>query len=120
MQADSAYMKANELSPKWASAWLSRADANTQIDSTSEAGLAKPFFEKYIEIAESDSANASKYTSGLSKAYGYLAYYYILKKDNANALMYLKKKQLLPLDPEEKKSVEKGIDQIEHPTPKGK
>ncbi len=118
--ADSAFMKANELSPKWASAWLWRADANSQIDSTSEAGLAKPFFEKYIEIAEADLANSTKYTGGLSKAYGYLAYYYILKKDSANALMYLKKKQLLPLDPEEKKSVEKGINQIEHPAPKGK
>lgn len=121
-EADTAYAKAIELSPKWASAWLSRADANSNIDSTSEAGLAKPFYEKYVELAEADSANSSKYTSGLSKAYGYLAYYYILKKDSQNALMYLKKKQLLPLDPEEKKSVDKGIDQILHPapTPKGK
>ena len=114
-EADSAYAKATELSPNWASAWLSRADANTQIDSTSAMGLAKPCFEKYIVIAEADSANPSKYNSGLSKAYGYLAYYYILKKDNPNALMYLKKKQLLVLDPEEKKSVDTGIDQILNP-----
>lgn len=118
--ADSAFMKVNEISPKYASGWLWRADANSHIDSTSEAGLAKPFYEKYVELAEADSANATKYTSGLTKAYGYLAYYYILKKDNEKALFYLKKKQLLPLDPEDKKNVDKAIDQLEHPTQKGK
>ena len=118
--ADSAFMKVNELSSKYASGWLWRADANSHIDSTSELGLAKPFYEKYVELAEADSVNASKYTSGLIKSYGYLAYYYILKKDNANALLYLKKKQQLSLDPEDKKNVDKAIDQLEHPTPKGK
>lgn len=118
--ADSAFMKVNELSSKYASGWLWRADANSHIDSTSEAGLAKPFYEKYVELAEADSENASKYSSGLIKSYGYLAYYYILKKDNANALLYLKKKQQLSLDPEDKKNVDKAIDQLEHPTPKGK
>lgn len=118
--ADSAFMKVNEISPKYASGWLWRADANSHIDSTSEAGLAKPYYEKYIELAEADSANATKYTSGLIKAYGYLAYYYILKKDNASALMYLKKKLALPLDPEDRKNVQQAIDQLEGRTPKGK
>jgi tetratricopeptide (TPR) repeat protein len=118
--ADSSFMKVNELSPKYASGWLWRADANSHIDSTSEAGLAKPFYEKYVELAEADSLNTVKYQSGLIKAYGYLAYYYILKKDNANALMYLKKKLQLPLEPEEKKNVSDAIDQLEGRKPKGK
>ncbi len=111
--ADSAFAKVNELSPKYASGWLWRAKANTQIDSTSEAGLAKPHFEKYIELALADSANLSKYQSGMVEAYGYLAYYFILKKDNENALLNLKKKIELPLEPEEKKSIQKAIDQLE-------
>ena len=118
--ADSNFMKVTELSPKYSSGWLFRADANSHIDSTSELGLAKPYYEKYIEIAEGDSANQSKYVSGLIKAYGYLAYYYILKKDNAAGLVYLKKKLTLPLDPDDKKNVTNAIDQLEGRGPKKK
>ncbi len=112
MESDTAFAKLNEVSPKYASGWLWRAKANTHIDSTSENGLAKPHYEKYIEISLSDSANISKYQSGLVEAYGYLAYYYILKKDNANALLYLQKKAELPLDSEDKKNVQQAIDQL--------
>ncbi len=118
--ADSGFSKVTEISPSYASGWLWRADANSHIDSTSEAGLAKPFYEKYIEIAEADSANESKYQSGLIKAYGYLAYYYILQKDNVNGLLYLKKKSMLPLELDDKKNVQQAIDQLEGRTPKGK
>lgn len=120
-EADSAVAKANELSPKWPSAWLYRAKINAQIDSTSEGGLAKPFYEKFIETALTDSLKpdfGAKYNNRLVEAYGYLAYYYILKKDYTNGLLYLKKKLELPLEPEEKKKIEKAIDQIEHPSPK--
>ena len=101
----SAMMKVNELSPKYASGYLWRAKANTQIDSTSELGLAKAALRRNTsELAEADSANAAKYNSGLMKAYGYLAYYYILKKDNANALLYLRKKAALPLEPDDRRT----------------
>lgn len=111
-ESDTAFSKLNDMSPKYASGWLWRAKANTHIDSTSEAGLAKPHYEKYIEIAMADSANASRYQSGLIEAYGYLAYYYILKNDNVNALLYLQRKSELPLDPEDKKNVQQAIDQL--------
>jgi hypothetical protein len=97
-----------------------RAQINAHIDSTSEAGLAKPYYEKYIQIADSDSTNNSKYVNGLIESYGYLAYYYILAKDNQTGLMYLKKKRELPLDDEDRKNIDKAIDQIEHPAPKPK
>jgi Flp pilus assembly protein TadD len=119
-KADSTYMKINEMAPTWATGWLGRARVNSHIDSTSEAGLAKPFYEKYDSIAGADSVNIVKYQGGLSEAYGYLAYYYILKEDKKNALIYLKKKLLLPLEPEEKKKIQDGIDQLEGRTPKGK
>ncbi len=114
MEADTAFSRLNEVSAKYASGWLWRAKANTHIDSTSEAGLAKPYYEKYIEIAMADSMNISKYHSGLVEAYGYLAYYYILMKDNANALLFLQKKSELPLDPEEKKNIDDAIDQLKN------
>jgi tetratricopeptide (TPR) repeat protein len=116
-QADSAFMKVNELSPKYASGWLWRAKTNTHIDTTSQEGLAKPFYEQYIEIAVADSANPAKYQSGLAEAYGYLAFFYIIKNDKANALIYLKKKAELPLEPEDKKNVQQAIDQLEGKKP---
>lgn len=123
VEADSAVMKANQMSPNWAKAWLYRAKVNAHIDSTSEAGLAKPFYEKYIEVALPDSLKpdfAAKYNNGLIEAYGYLAYYYILKKDNSNGLIYLKKKLLLPLESDDKKNVQQAIDQLEGRGPKTK
>ena len=123
VEADSAVMKANQMSPNWAKAWLYRAKVNAHIDSTSEAGLAKPFYEKYIEVTLPDSLKpdfAAKYNNGLIEAYGYLAYYYILKKDNPGGLVYLKKKLQLPLESEDKKNVQLAIDQLEGRGPKTK
>lgn len=116
-QADSAFKTLNDMQPKYATGWLWRANTNSNIDSTSENGLAKPFYEKYDSLAQADSANASKYTNGLIKAYGYLAYYYILKNDKEKALFYLKKKLALPLEPDDQKNVKKAIDQLEGRTP---
>ena len=113
-EADSALAQLNDKAPTYANGWLWRAKANANIDSTSELGLAKPHYEKYIEIAMEDSSNISRYQNGLTEAYGYLAYYYILKKDNANAILYLEKKSVLPLEPEEKKSIDDAIARLKN------
>ncbi len=118
-EADSMALKTNEMNPKWASAWMLRSQINAHIDSSSQDGRAKPFYEKFIEIAVADSANPAKYQKGLIESYGYLAYFYILKKDNANALVFLKKKMELPLDADDKKNVQQAIDQLEGRGPKG-
>jgi len=114
MEADTAFAVLNEKSPNYSSGWLWRAKANTNIDSTSELGLAKPHYEKYIEIVltETDSTKLSRYYSSLIEAYEYLAYYYILKEDNENTLLYLEKKKELIQDPDEKKKVQDSIDQL--------
>ncbi len=113
-EADSALAQLNEKAPTYANGWLWRAKANANIDSTSELGLAKPHYEKYVEIALGDSANISRYHNGLIEAYGYLAYFYILHKDDANTLLYLQKKSELPLEPEEKKSIDDAINQLKN------
>jgi len=100
----------NELSPKYASGFLWRAKTNAFIDSTSKAGLAKPHYEKYIEVAAADSVNAAKYRSGLLEAYHYLASYnYIQLHDCDNALVYLRK--INDIDPEDK-DTKKAIEGI--------
>jgi len=110
VHADSAFAKVNELSPKYASGFLWRAKTNAFIDSTSKAGLAKPHYEKYIEVAAADSVNAAKYRSGLLEAYHYLASYnYIQLHDCDNALVYLRK--INDIDPEDK-DTKKAIEGI--------
>ncbi|MBK8365161.1 MAG: hypothetical protein IPL24_16285 [Bacteroidetes bacterium] len=119
--ADSAFMKVNEITPTYAGGWLWRADVSSNIDSTGKDSLAKPFYDKYIQIADSDSVNISKYQSGLIRAYSYMASYYLLiRKDNERAKFYLRKKLDLIAEPEEKKKIQIQIDQIDGKLPKGK
>ena len=99
MSADSAFSKVNELSPKYASGFLWRAKTNSFIDSTMTLGLAKTHYEKYIEIATSDTANSAKYKSGLIEAYKYIAAYYVqVDKNYKEAKNMLTK--ALDLDPD--------------------
>lgn len=109
--ADSTLMKLNEISPKFARGWFWRAKVNTQLDTTSELGLAKPFYESFIGLL--DSATMVKSQPQLIESYSYLAYYYILKKDDAKALEFLRKKLELPLDAEDRKNVQQAVDQLE-------
>ena len=122
--ADTAFAKLNELSPAYLSGYLWRAQNLMQIDTSSKEGLAKPFYEKVIELGTADSATATKSCQQLIQSYSYLASFYAQKKDNENTLLFLKKEIALPcLDPSEKKRLIKVIDQIEHPpvvVPKGK
>jgi len=118
MEADSACKQANDLSPKWGSAWLLRAQINAYIDSTSEQGLAKPYYENYIEIAAPDSM---RFANGLIEAYGYLASYYLIQlKDETLSLYHLKKQLELPLEPDERDRIKQAIDQLENPQPRKK
>jgi tetratricopeptide (TPR) repeat protein len=101
LSADTAFAKVNELSPKYASGFLWRAKANSFIDSTMTQGLAKPHYEKYIEVATTDTAGAAKYKSGLVEAYRYMAAYYVkVDKNLKTTLEYVKK--ALEIDPENK------------------
>ena len=77
--ADSAFANVVRIKPELPVGYLNRARANGNIDPTQEKGLAKPYYEKYIELAKVDS---EKNKNDLIEAYSYLgAYYY--KKDKA-------------------------------------
>ncbi|RYD83666.1 MAG: tetratricopeptide repeat protein [Sphingobacteriales bacterium] len=93
--ADSSFAKVNELFPNYAVGFLYRAKANTRLDPKSEKGLAKPYYEAFIEKAQADAA---KYKKELVEANYYLASYnYFFSKDNAAAKTYANK--VLELDP---------------------
>ncbi|UYQ93438.1 hypothetical protein MKQ68_25565 [Chitinophaga horti] len=73
--------------------WSGRAAAAKDVEAKS--GIAKPYFEKYISMAEGDPA---KNKTGLITAYTYLMVYYYNLEDKANLKSYIDK--ILPLDPE--------------------
>jgi lipoprotein NlpI len=70
-------------------------------------GLAKPFYEKALEIIILDP---EKYKKAISEVYAYLGYYYLVKEDNNTSMEYWKK--LLELDPENPNAL-KAIQSLE-------
>jgi tetratricopeptide (TPR) repeat protein len=81
--ADSAFAKVTELKPELPIGYLYRAKANANIDPKQEKALAKPYYEKYIELAKVDTEKNKK---ELVEAYTYLGSYYLLvNKDKAKS-----------------------------------
>jgi tetratricopeptide (TPR) repeat protein len=89
------YTPNSYLGPFW------RARTNSSIDKETSLGLAKPFYEKSLEILIKDPV---KYKKELSEIYNYLGFYYYVKEDKQNSLDNWKK--LLELDPENLKAQE--------------
>lgn len=78
-KSDSVFAIVTEKAPELALGHLWRAFATSSIDTTSELGLAKPHYEKFISIA---SKTPEKFTKNLIQAYSYLGYYYFLKRED--------------------------------------
>jgi tetratricopeptide (TPR) repeat protein len=75
--ADSAFANVVLLKPELSIGYLNRARANGNLDPKQEQGLAKPYYEKFIEIAKEDPKKNKK---ELVEAYSYFGSYYY-KKD---------------------------------------
>ena len=72
-----------------------RARINSQLDPETTQGLAKPYYEEYAQLAQTEHADNPKL---LIEPYLYLGYYYIVKEDNANAKTYYEK--VIAIDPQ--------------------
>ncbi len=72
-----------------------RARLNSQLDPETTEGLAKPYYEKYIELVLAESPDTPQL---LIEPYSYLAYYYLLQEDTENSKLYWGK--ILEIDPE--------------------
>ena len=98
-----ALKKADEIYGKVASespgnklyATMMRARVNSQLDPETTQGLAKPYYEEYVQLAQAEHADNPKL---LIEPYLYLGYYYIVKEDNATAKTYYEK--IIAIDPQ--------------------
>ncbi|OON70615.1 tetratricopeptide repeat protein [Hymenobacter sp. CRA2] len=82
-QADSLLNIVVTARPTYAPGYLLRAQANSNLDPEAKQGLARPHYEKYIEVAKADPA---KNKDGLAEAYRYLGAYYYTKGDKATSV----------------------------------
>jgi len=92
--ADSVFAQFVTLKPTLPQGYLWRARIAYTLDPESTEGLAKPFYEKYVELA---GADIEKNKKDLIDAYSYLGYRYLLEKDKPKATAaYSKVKELDP------------------------
>lgn len=99
--ADTVFTKLIAMQPDMAVGYLWEARAKANLDPESEDGLARPYYEKVIEIA---TPNPGRNSNELIEAYSYLGYYHFLKKENDRSKECWEK--VLALNPNDEKAKE--------------
>ncbi len=97
-KADSAFDVIIARIPEGYTGYLWKARTKSALDPDSEIGLAKPFYEKTIEILSEKTEGTKTTNAALIESYSYLGYFYYLKNDTENTRLYWNK--VLELDPE--------------------
>lgn len=92
--ADSVFTLLTEAVPSSYVGYFWRARTNSQLDPESTQGLAKPYYEKIIEITQN---SPQRYAGELIESYKYLAYYNYIHEDLPVAKAYFEK--VLQIDP---------------------
>jgi len=96
-RADSVYNIILTAKPTYAPGYLNRAQVNNSLDPDGKKGLAKPHYEKYIELSKAEGADPTKFKAGVIEANGQLGVYSANAGDKAAAVNYFQ--QVLALDP---------------------
>jgi tetratricopeptide (TPR) repeat protein len=97
-QADKAFGKVIELVPDGYTGYMWKGRVNSLMDPETEMGLAKPYYEKVVEILEDREDKTDLINNALKEAYQYLGFYYYLQKDKTNIILFWNK--VLEIDPE--------------------
>ncbi|MBK7710256.1 MAG: tetratricopeptide repeat protein [Bacteroidales bacterium] len=80
--ADSVFNIVVTKSPSYVPGYLFIARTYSKMDPDTKLGLAKPKFEKLVDVAGSDS---SKYESEMMESFGYLSYYNMMNDNYAKS-----------------------------------
>lgn len=92
-EADTTFSQFITKWPTSVNGYIWKARTKRKIDTDDKLWLAKPYFEKYIEVA----VDTTKYKKDLIEAYTYLGVFYMSKKEKVKATeMWTKVKELDP------------------------
>jgi tetratricopeptide (TPR) repeat protein len=105
--ADSIFTLVESKSPNYIPAYLFIARTYSKMDPDLKLGIAKPKFEKLIDIAKSDSL---KNESEMIEAFGYLSYFFMMSSDFTRSKDYYNR--MINLDPNNKENKIKGYNGI--------
>jgi tetratricopeptide (TPR) repeat protein len=109
--ADSLFSAMTAKYPKYVPAYLWHARTFSKMDPDTKLGLAKPKFEKVIEVAKSDSL---KWENEMMEAFGYLGYYHMMNENwNKSKEYYNRMINLNPNSNENKLKGYNGLGSIE-------
>ncbi|HNW50867.1 MAG TPA: hypothetical protein PKH79_07290 [Prolixibacteraceae bacterium] len=92
-KADSVFEKLASLTPDNYLGYLWRARVNAVLDPETNNGLAKPYYEKVMELLEKSGNNKKE----LIESYQYLGYFYFVGEDFQKSKAFWKK--ILAIDP---------------------
>ncbi|HEY9048385.1 MAG TPA: tetratricopeptide repeat protein [Ohtaekwangia sp.] len=121
-EADTTFGQLSEAQPTYTTGFAWRARSVANLDPDLKLGLAKPYFDKVVEIAEANP-DKSKTKPDLIDAYSYLGYYYDTKGDFKTAKEIFEK--LKAIDPTNEKAIayldaiKKAQQQQKKPKPQG-
>ncbi|MEJ1240421.1 tetratricopeptide repeat protein [Chryseolinea sp. T2] len=117
VKADSTFAALGVLQPNMTvvDMWAARSKASQ--DSTSENGLAKPYYEKLVQKVSTAASKSKNDNAMLTEAYLYLGYYSYLKGQNSAAKDFYQK--VLAIDPKNEKATV-AIKALTAPPPKPK
>jgi tetratricopeptide (TPR) repeat protein len=105
--ADSVFSIVIKKSPDYVPAHLFIARTYSRMDPDTKLGLAKPKFEKLIDVSKTDSL---KHESELMEAFNYLSYFHMMNDDFSKARDYYNR--MINLDPNNKENKIKGYSGI--------
>ena len=112
-EADTLYAQVCELAPDSYAGYFYRGHTRSAMDPETTQGLAKPYYEKVVELVL--AKNDPRYNRVLITCYSYLGYYYMLQgkpEDYAVSKEYWNK--ILTIDPNNAlaKTALKGIEDM--------
>jgi tetratricopeptide (TPR) repeat protein len=99
-KADSVFDKLIELTPDSYIGYRFKALTKHAINPETEIGLAKPYYEKVIQIITDKNELTAATQRVLLEAYNYLGYHYYMINDKPNTILYWNK--VLEIDPNNK------------------
>jgi tetratricopeptide (TPR) repeat protein len=105
--ADSLFSSMTKKYPNYVPAYLWDARTFSKMDPDTKLGMAKPKFEKVIEVAKSDSI---KWESEIMESLGYLGYYHMMNENWNKSKEYYNR--MINLNPNSKENKLKGYNGI--------